>query len=120
MDPHTFWLEAHLRLELFPSVVVSTSESRPDFNGEHKRAGDRAEMERDFPISGSTLSCGDRRVLRPNRTGPWFPPKGMVVATPLGVVGIEWGGFSEPVELILPFEFASAFSGTWRFSRDVP
>ena len=89
MDPHTFWLEAHLRLELFPSVVVSTSESRPDFNGEHKRAGDRAEMERDFPISGSTLSCGDRRVLRPNRTGPWFPPKGMVVATSLGVVQNE-------------------------------
>ena len=32
---------------------------------------------------------------------PWFPPKGKVVATPLGVVRVEWSGFSEPAELIL-------------------
>ena len=39
--------------------------------------------------------------LHPNGARAWFPPKGKVVATPLGVVRVEWSGFSEPAELIL-------------------
>ena len=39
--------------------------------------------------------------LHPSGARAWFPPKGKVVATPLGVVRVEWSGFSEPAELIL-------------------
>ena len=39
--------------------------------------------------------------LHPNGARAWFPPKGKVVATPLGVVRVQWVPVSEPGELIL-------------------
>ena len=50
------------------------------------RPGEDAQNRMDYDMSLSICDFSDFRVLRPHRTRRWFPPKGKVVATPLGVV----------------------------------